>query len=87
MVEGGEFCCERAGDLAVDFLEGQLSEAHKARIEEHMRDCPPCVRFLETYRKTTKLCRKGLLSEVPVEFTGRLKSFLRENCSKTKAEP
>lgn len=76
------FSCDRAGDLAVDFLEGQLSEKTRERIEQHMRKCPPCLKFMETYRKTTDICRRVLIKKAPTEFADRLRDFLRQNCSK-----
>lgn len=85
MLKDSAINCDRAGELALDFLEGQLPEDKRRRIEKHMRDCPPCLQFIETYRKTGQLCRKALMSKAPREFASRLKAFLREKCPKNRS--
>ena len=71
--------CRQVVDLMLDFIEGSLSPELDAELSKHFDDCPPCTRFLDTYKGTTALCRDGLMREAPVEFTERLKTFLREH--------
>ena len=52
----------------------------------HLQDCPPCLRFLETYKKTTQLCSNALKKAAPPELTNRLMTFLRQR-AKNPGEP
>ena len=70
--------CDDAADLLVDFLEKSLPPEVQQRLLSHMESCPPCLHFVETYRKTTTLCRQSLLQKAPTEVSDRLFSFLRQ---------
>ena len=70
--------CERAVDLLLDFLEGNLSPEVRKGLVKHFDDCPPCVRFVESYKKTTALCQEALRRQAPAEFGERLMRFLRQ---------
>ncbi len=64
--------CDKTISLLVEFL-GHLQ-------------CPPCLRFLETYKKTTQLCSNALKKAAPPELTNRLMTFLRQR-PKNPGEP
>lgn len=49
--------CQELVDFIVDYLGGDLPETQRRVFERHLRDCAPCVRFLETYRDTISLGR------------------------------
>ena len=77
-------CCKECIDLLCDYLEGALDSATAASLEEHFQDCPPCISFLKTYRKTTKLCRESLNKiEIPEVVQDKLKEFLHQNIQKS----
>lgn len=40
------------GERMSDYLDGELREAERARIERHVHWCPECRRALETLRRT-----------------------------------
>ncbi|HKY61846.1 MAG TPA: zf-HC2 domain-containing protein [bacterium] len=44
--------CEEVEALAYDFLEGRLDPKIEKALLRHLKLCPPCVRFMEAYRKT-----------------------------------
>lgn len=72
--------CEQAYDLLFDYIEGNLSEALRAGVERHISVCPPCLEFVNSYRKTPNLVREAVNAEaVPEEVTQRLRSFLRSH--------
>ncbi len=71
--------CKEAVDLLADFLERKLHPETQIEVETHMGDCAPCERFMQSYRKTSTLCRKALLKEAPAELMERLINFLRTN--------
>lgn len=68
--------CRAIVDVLCDYLEGELPPEEAMDFDSHMADCPPCVSFLKTYRKTTELCRSLSPEEIPTELKERLKQFL-----------
>lgn len=69
--------CRAIVDVLCDYLEGQLPPEDERDFDSHMADCPPCLAFLKTYRKTTEICRSLSPEEIPRELKERLKQFLK----------
>ncbi len=63
--------------LVVDYLDRTLAAAEFQDVGAHMHRCPPCVRFVDSYCKTSTLCQRVLKVPPPVELGGRLQAFLR----------
>ncbi len=70
--------CQGVVALLCDFLEGDLPGDEEKELEGHMEDCPPCVAFLKTYRKTSEVCKTLRPEEIPPELKQRLERFLEE---------
>lgn len=70
--------CKQCADLLLDFVCGELAEEFCAVIREHMSQCPPCERFLVTYKTTITLTRKLPMVALPAEVVQRLQAALRE---------
>ncbi|AWV89955.1 anti-sigma factor family protein [Bradymonas sediminis] len=70
--------CNDALKHLVDYLEGELDPEASQELESHLTACPPCVRFLDTYKTTGKVCRKALEREMPDEMKQSLRAFLRD---------
>ena len=71
-------CCKECIELLGDYFDGSLDSDTAASLEEHFKDCPPCVSFLETYRKTSHLCKKTLSEvEVPEPVKIKLREFVK----------
>ena len=47
--------CREFVDFLMRYLDGQLDAAALEIFEEHMRECPPCEVYLDTYRETIRL--------------------------------
>lgn len=75
--------CRRAAGLLLEYLEGSLSPSLHARLHKHFEDCPPCLRFIESYKRTSSLCKETLMKEAPREVGDRLTAFLRQQCKGT----
>ncbi|MFW5966071.1 MAG: anti-sigma factor family protein [Persicimonas sp.] len=69
--------CSAALKHLVDYLEGELDEDEQRELESHFSDCPPCMRFLKSYRDTGKVCKKALQRSMPPKMKGALLDFLR----------
>ena len=77
-------CKEFIMDFLADYLEGALGPAVLADLERHLQDCPPCVAYLKTYKKTRELTGRAARVEMPVEMKVRLREFLLRQLAKGK---
>lgn len=77
--------CQQIIDLLVEYIDGDLGPDKTRRLETHLDDCPPCVNFVETYRRTGTVCRRALSSvEMPGAVESTLFEFLRTELQSTK---
>jgi len=44
--------CKEMNDFLIDYVEGTLPEVQKSEFHRHLADCPSCVNYLDTYKKT-----------------------------------
>lgn len=74
--------CKDTVGLMLEYLDGELAEDVRKRLEEHLDGCSPCEEFLASYRATPGLCRKALAKKMPEGMAARLTEFLRHECKK-----
>jgi anti-sigma factor RsiW len=76
----GMLKCKECFDLLLDYLEGNLDDETRKRLDDHFAACPPCVNFLESYQSCAEMAQqlRDQLVEIPQELEGRLKAFLRQ---------
>ena len=74
--------CKESIDLLLEYLDGELPDELRARLEAHLGGCMPCEEFLKSYRATPGLCRRALEADVPDEVARRLTDFLRAEMRK-----
>jgi anti-sigma factor RsiW len=75
--EHGHDCRKIVLELLGEYEAGSLAEEECAALERHIAECPPCVRFLSTYRATGK-CLKALKpSEVPDALAASILAFVK----------
>jgi len=55
--------CQELSEFLLDFLEGNLPEEERAVFEAHLEVCPPCVTYIDSYRKTIALGRNACREE------------------------
>jgi anti-sigma factor RsiW len=68
--------CRDAIGLFSDYLEPAMSAEALAELERHLRDCAPCVAYLNTFRRSRELTREASAVEMPPELKQRLRQFL-----------
>jgi anti-sigma factor RsiW len=68
--------CQEVISLLGDFLEHELGPDIGSALEHHLQDCPPCVAYLNTYRKTRELTGLAERGEMPEEMRRRLRALL-----------
>ncbi len=50
--------CESVFEMLSEYLDGELPEIDCQELEEHIRECPPCVEFVRSLRKSVLLGRQ-----------------------------
>lgn len=63
-----------------DYLDGELDEAAKQELREHLKKCHKCQVVVDTCRKTIELYCDGELFPLPAPVRNRLHEVLRREC-------
>jgi len=79
-------CCGLA-EMLFDYVSGDLPDDQLTLLEEHLRRCPPCLVYVETYRVTIRLSRRLPERPMPPDLVQRLKSVLAKECPGQLGEP
>lgn len=69
--------CKRITDLIFNYLTDQLSPTLKDAFERHLRICPDCVNFLNTYKKTVSSTASLTAAALPANVRKNALAFLR----------
>jgi anti-sigma factor RsiW len=84
-----ELTCKELVELVTAYLDGLLPSEERARFDEHLRDCPGCVAYLDQMRRTRQLT--GMLREEQLTAEARdalLRAFHGwTRCDKQPAAP
>ena len=70
--------CDDITDLILDYLTEALPPGTALEFEEHMRMCPDCVAFLNTYKKTVQVTRSLRYEDIPPAMEKRVRQFLAQ---------
>ena len=62
MPTGPDLPCVELVDRVTDYLDDALDAEQRALFEDHLSDCPGCVRYLEQIRATV-----SMLSRMPTQ--------------------
>jgi len=70
-------CCD-VERLLFEYVQGTLEPDVKRRLDNHFRDCPPCIEFLRTYKQTIDVTKKFCCNqmEIPPDVHAKLKEFI-----------
>ena len=73
--------CRRTDKLMCQYVEGELDEATREKLEHHLSDCPVCLQYVNTYRRVIFLTRQhGTPSrEMPPVLAAKLREFISQN--------
>ncbi len=69
-------CKELILDHLGEYLDGTLSSELVQDFERHLRLCPSCVAYLNTYKRTQEFTRRLGSPAMSEEMKGRLREFL-----------
>jgi RNA polymerase sigma-70 factor (ECF subfamily) len=78
--------CEEVFALLSDYLDLERPPGTCEQIERHLADCPPCIEFLESLRKTVQLCRGQPREATPSPLSGRARAAIEAAWRKALAE-
>jgi RNA polymerase sigma-70 factor (ECF subfamily) len=57
--------CKEIFAILSEYLDKELPPDSCRELESHLEGCPPCIDFLESLRKSIKLCRECSPTELP----------------------
>jgi len=49
--------CKECIDFIDAYVERTLDPELRAEFERHLKKCPPCVQYVESYERTVKMCK------------------------------
>lgn len=75
--------CRELLEKLSDYLDGELDLDLCRRIEQHMGECPPCQRLLESRRRAVDWARSLPTPPLPAE----LEREILEACERARREP
>jgi anti-sigma factor RsiW len=55
--------CREVCEFLLDYTANELPEAARTRFEEHLRLCPPCVHYVDSYKRTVILEKAALCED------------------------
>jgi anti-sigma factor RsiW len=70
--------CRELIAILADYLEATLPAESVQAFERHLAVCPPCVAYVNTYRRTRELTGRAGALEMPPEMKDRLRTLLLE---------
>jgi len=76
-------CKEFLNELT-DYLDGTMSEAVRAELDEHLHWCHDCDVILNTTKKTIEIYRDNRIYERPEQLRVQLQQAIMTKCKSTK---
>jgi len=70
--------CRNVFALLSEHLDGELPPASCEELERHIRDCEPCVEFIESLKKSIALGRTYQPCAEPSRISPEVKRSLRD---------
>jgi len=70
--------CRDVVELMTDYLEGALSDADRARFEDHIAGCDGCRAYLEQLRETRKVAGRLASEPVPESLQAEVLNAFRD---------
>lgn len=69
--------CREIFSLLSEYLDADLPPATCEEIARHIADCPPCVEFVDSLKKSIALCRGQQLAEKPPVLSDSAREQMR----------
>jgi anti-sigma factor RsiW len=75
--------CKRIFAALSEYLDGELPARNCRELERHLKDCKPCLAYLETLKATTQACRQLPAGRAP-RLSARVRAALLDAVAKAK---
>jgi anti-sigma factor RsiW len=62
-----EMACKELVELVTEYLEGILPLIDRQRFEDHLKDCPHCVTYLDQMRQTIRTLGRLTEESLPAD--------------------
>ncbi len=83
--EGRTENCREVFEQLSAYLDEDLSPEARSEIERHLCDCPPCVEFVNSLRRTVELCHRFEPTDLPAPMSSEVRQRLLSACQKALA--
>jgi len=77
--------CKQMSALILNYVTDRLSPRLTREFEQHLRICPDCVNFLNTYKKTVSVAGSISYSAIPTKVRNNVLAFLRKKMQRILA--
>ena len=77
--------CRELTEVLLLLVSGELTRDHQDRCQEHLRTCPDCTTYKQTYELTMVVARK-LTCALPAHCEQRLRTKLEMELGKNLGE-
>jgi anti-sigma factor RsiW len=78
--------CEQAARVVTDYLSGDLDRRTVEMFEAHLKRCPDCMSFLETYKEAIRTAKSLDCEDIPASMRTRLREFFRERTGRGRSK-
>jgi anti-sigma factor RsiW len=78
--------CKDVVKLLSDYIDGECSSEDRALIDVHLADCPECITFVNTFRKSISMAKNMLYVDIPNDLRTRLHKALDEKATPRRAD-
>ncbi len=68
-------CSETAHELHF-FLDGEITETKRVRIQAHLDECPPCMKAFDFEADLRTVVADKLRTEVPEDLAARIRAAI-----------
>jgi anti-sigma factor RsiW len=76
--------CEEAARIVTDYVSGSLDRPTAERFEAHLKECPDCVSFIETYKEAIRAGKSLSCEDMPVSMQVRLREFFKDRIGRRR---
>ena len=68
--------CKQIVKLLSDYIDGECISSDRILIESHLADCPDCIAFVNTFRKSISMAKSLKYVDIPEDLRVRLHRVL-----------
>lgn len=58
--------CQQMSDFLGEYFDCTLPKEQRSEFERHLAVCPPCIHYLESYKRTVALARQSTATAAPM---------------------